>query len=218
MRTVFDSKLELLNAMMLVMGSAMEEAIMTSTNLLDTRSIDAAEAVVKGDDEIDSLEREIEALCMKLLLTQQPVASDLRHVSAALKMVGDMERIGDQAADIAEVIMTLEGELEPQLYKHIKKMGEQGCKMVHDAVQSYVDSDREKAALVIEEDLHMNELFDKAKWDITEGIQKGSDNAGNLVDALMIAKYLERVGDHAKNIAEWVEYSLVGRYKGEIIG
>lgn len=218
MRTIFDSKLELLNSMMLVMGSSMEEAVMTATKLLDTRDADAAAAVIDGDDEIDSLERDIESLCMKLLLTQQPVASDLRHVSAALKMVGDMERIGDQASDIAEVIMTLDGDLDPKIYDKIKKMCDQACDMVHNAVQAYVDSDREKSKQVIESDSVMNQLFEETKWDITADIQNGGDNAGNLVDSLMLAKYLERVGDHAKNIAEWVEYSMVGTYKGDLIG
>ena len=218
MRTLFDSKLELLNSMMLVMGSSMEEAIKSATKLLETRDESAAEAVINGDDEIDSLERDIEGLCVKLLLTQQPVASDLRHVSAALKMVGDMERIGDQATDIAELIMTLEGDLEPKIHDNIQKMCDQACTMVHDAVQAYVDSDRDQVKHVIEEDSIMNELFEETKWDITADIQKGNENAGNLVDSLMLAKYLERVGDHAKNIAEWVEYSLVGTYKGDLIG
>jgi phosphate transport system protein len=218
MRSVFESELELLNAEMLVMGSSTEEALMTAVRIMETRNEEEANSIIEGDDDIDRLEREIEGLCMKLLLTQQPVAGDLRRVSASLKMVGDMERIGDQAADIAEIAMTLDGPLDSELSGHLRAMGSHSISMVHDAVQSHVDRDRTKAKMVIEEDSYMNDLFDKVKWDVTSAIQNGNDFAADLVDALMIAKYYERVGDHAKNIAEWVEYSLVGIYKGELIG
>ena len=203
MRTVFDSQLALLDAQMLVMASSMEEAVMGAVEVLESRDKERARAIMEGDDEIDHQEREIEALCLKLLLTQQPVAGDLRRVSAALKMVGDMERIADQAADVAEIVLTLEGDdFDPKLHKHLAKMGRYAANMVHD----------------VGEDANVNEMFDRVKRDIIKGIQAESDPAANLVEALMVAKYLERVGDHAQNIAEWVEYSITGRYKGELLG
>ena len=219
MRTVFDSQLALLDAQMLVMASSMEEAVMGAVEVLESRDKERARAIMEGDDDIDHQEREIEALCLKLLLTQQPVAGDLRRVSAALKMVGDMERIADQAADVAEIVLTLEGDdFDPKLHKHLAKMGRYAAGMVHDAAEAFVKRDGERAAQVVGEDAHVNEMFDRVKRDIIKGIQSESDPAANLVEALMVAKYLERVGDHAQNIAEWVEYSITGRYKGELLG
>ena len=219
MRTVFDSQLALLEAQMLVMASSMEKAVVGAVEVLESRDKERARAIMEGDDDIDHQEREIEALCLKLLLTQQPVAGDLRRVSAALKMVGDMERIADQAADIAEIVLTLEGEaFDSKLNKHLAKMGRQAAGMVHDAVEVFVKRDGERASQVVGEDASVNEMFERVKRDIIKGIQAESDPAANLVEALMVAKYLERVGDHAQNIAEWVEYSITGRYKGELLG
>lgn len=219
MRTVFDSQLALLEAQMLVMASSMEEAVVGAVEVLESRDKERARAIMEGDDEIDHQEREIEALCLKLLLTQQPVAGDLRRVSAALKMVGDMERIADQAADVAEIVLTLEGDdFDPKLHKHLAKMGRYAADMVHDAAEAFVKRDGERAAQVVSEDANVNEMFDRVKRDIIKGIKAESDPAANLVEALMVAKYLERVGDHAQNIAEWVEYSITGRYKGELLG
>ncbi len=218
MRSVFDSQLHLLDAQLLVMASAMEESLRGAIEALESHDAAKATAIIEGDDEIDRQEREIESLCLKLLLTQQPVASDLHRVSAALKMVGDMERIGDQAADIAEISLTLEGPLDDKLAKHLRRMGEGACSMVHNATDAFVHRDAAAARAVIAEDAAINELFDCVKDDIVRGIQKESDPAANLVEALMLAKYLERVGDHAQNIAEWVEYALTGLYKGEVLG
>lgn len=218
MRNVFDSKLELLDAEILVMSSSMEEAILGAINVLETRNIQEAHRIIESDDDIDAQELEIENLCIKLLLTQQPVATDLRRVSAALKMVGDMERIGDHAADIAEIILDLKGDFDVRLMKHLSAMGHHACNMVHDAVEAYIDRDINKAREIFEKDKFLNETFDDVKKDIAYSIQERQDLAGDLVDALMIAKYLERVGDHVKNIGEWVEYSLTGNFKGEPIG
>ncbi len=219
MRTVFDNQLALLDAQMLVLSSSMEEALVGAIEALETRDVERARAIVEGDDDIDHQEREIEGLCLKLLLTQQPVAGDLRRVSAALKMVGDMERIADQAADIAEIVITLEGEqFDPKLHKHLAKMGRRAATIVHDAADAFVKRDEERARQAIVEDSGVNEMFDRVKRDIVKGIQSATDPATNLVEALMVAKYLERVGDHAQNIAEWVEYSITGRYKGELLG
>ncbi len=218
MRSVFDSQLQLLDAQLLVMATSMEESLRMAIEALESRDAAKAREVIEGDDEIDRQEREIEGLCLKLLLTQQPVATDLHRVSAALKMVGDMERIGDQAADIAEISLTLDGSLEEKLSKHLRRMSESACGMVHDAADAFVRRDVMAARAVIAEDATINELFNRVKGDIIRGIQKESDPAANLVEALMLAKYLERVGDHAQNIAEWVEYALTGLYKGEVLG
>ena len=219
MRSAFDSQLSLLEAQMLVMASAMEEAVVGAVEVLETRDKKRARAIMEGDDEIDHQEREIEALCLKLLLTQQPVAGDLRRVSAALKMVGDMERIADQAADIAEIVLTLEGDsFDSKLNENLVKMGRRAADMVHDAAGAFIARDGQRAARVMGEDEAVNNMFDYVKRDIIKGIQAESDPAANLVEALMVAKYLERVGDHAQNIAEWVEYSITGQYKGELLG
>lgn len=217
LRSVFDSQLALLDAQLLVMGSNVEDAVVSAIQVLNTRDAEEAQRVMDADDETDRLEREIEGLCMNLLLTQQPVARDLRRVSSALKMVGDMERIGDMAADICRDIVALEGQLDPDLSRHLERMGRRACAIVHDALEAFVERDAEQAIRVIGEDEEINELFKKVKKDVIVAIQTEADPASNLVEALMIAKYLERIGDHAKNIAEWVEYSLTGHWKGESI-
>lgn len=217
-RTIFDRELELLDAQLLVMASSMEEAVVSAVKVLEERDADLAARVIEGDDDIDHQEREIESLCLKLLLTQQPVAGDLRHVSSALKMVGDMERIGDQAADICETMQTIDGPLDARLTKHLRRMAEKACAMVHQAVEAFVERDGEKARAVIGSDDTVDALFEKVKADVVSAVQREADPANNLVEALMAAKYLERIADHAQNVAEWVEYSLTGRYKGDLIG
>lgn len=218
LRTVFNHQLSLLDAQLLVMGTAMEEALKDAMVVMDTRDAKVAQRVIDGDDDIDRQEREIESLCLNILLTQQPVASDLRRVSSAMKMVSDMERIADQAGDICETTLSVEGALDKKLTKHIGRMGDAALDMVHNAIQAFVERDAAAAHAVIAQDNVVNELFDKVKCDVIAAIQNDSDPASNLVEALMVAKYLERVGDHAQNIAEWVEYSLTGLYKGEPIG
>ena len=210
-RTVLDSQLQLLDVQLLVMASSTEDALRTSIAALAARDAEAANAVIDGDDDIDHQEREIEGLCVKLLLTQQPVATDLHRVSAALKIAGDLERIGDQATDIAEIALTLQGELDGE-------MGDRACSILHDATEAFVERDAERARATIGEDAQIDALFESVKSDVVRGIQDEGSVASNLVEALMLAKYLERVGDHAQNIAEWVEYALTGRYKGEVLG
>lgn len=218
MRTIFDHELSLLDAQMLVMASTMEEAVVSAVKVLEERDVELAKKTMAGDDEIDRQEREIESLCLKLLLTQQPVAGDLRHVSSALKMVGDMERIGDQAADICETAVTMDGPLDDRLSKHLRRMGEEACAMVHNAVEAFVERDIDKARAVMKSDDAVDDLFEKVKRDVVVAIQQDADPANSLVEALMAAKYLERIADHSQNVAEWVEYALTGRYKGDIIG
>ena len=217
-RTIFDHELSLLDAQMLVMASSMEEAVVSAIKVMEERDADLAERVIAGDDDIDRQEREIESLCLKLLLTQQPVAGDLRHVSSALKMVGDMERIGDQAADVCETMLGIDGPLDARLSGHLRRMAEKACAMVHNAVAAFVERDVEKARSVMGSDDEVDALFDKVKTDVVAAIQHDADPASSLVEALMAAKYLERIADHAQNVAEWVEYDLTGRYKGDSIG
>lgn len=217
-RTILDSQLQLLNAQLVVMASSVEDALRAAVAALGARDAQAAKRVIDGDDDIDHQEREIEGLCMKLLLMQQPVATDLHRVSAALKIAGDLERIGDQATDIAEIAQTLEGSLDDELAAHLSEMGERACAISHDAIEAFVKRDCDRAHQAIAEDRAIDELFDRVKTDVVCGIQGEAEPAANLVEALMLAKYLERVGDHAQNIAEWVEYALTGRYKGEVLG
>lgn len=214
-RARFDSQLELLNEQLKDMATATESALMAAVEVLSTRDVDKAREIIANDDEIDNFERDIESLCLKLLLMQQPVvAGDLRRVGAALKMVGDLERIGDQASDIADVVLTLDGEFAPELNAHLSSMAGRASAMVHEAVAAYVHRDGDRAHAVIAEDEGVNEMFERVKQDVVAGIKGETDPAANLVEALMAAKYLERVGDHAQNIAEWVEYSVTGLYKG----
>lgn len=139
-------------------------------------------------------------------------------MSAALKIAGDLERIGDQATDIAEIALTLKGELDGELSAHLREMGDRACSILHDATEAFVERDAERARATIGEDAQIDALFESVKSDVVRGIQDEGSVASNLVEALMLAKYLERVGDHAQNIAEWVEYALTGRYKGEVLG
>ncbi|MEE0845998.1 MAG: phosphate signaling complex protein PhoU [Eggerthellaceae bacterium] len=215
-RARFDSQLEQLNEQLKDMAAATETALMAAVEVLSTRDQGKAREIIAGDDDIDTFERDIESLCLKLLLMQQPVvAGDLRRVGAALKMVGDLERIGDQAADIAEVVLTLDGGFDSALKSHLATMAGRASAMVHEAVGAYVNRDEERAHAVIGADDGVNELFERVKQDVIDGIKAETDPAANLVEAMMAAKYLERVGDHAQNIAEWVEYSITGLYKGK---
>ena len=164
---------------------------------------------MEGDTRINQQEREIESMCMKLLLHQQPVAGDLRRVSAALKMVTDMERIGDQAADIAENVLQMNEKL-PEKFLHICKMAAAAMKMVTDSVNAYVDRDLELARRVIQNDDKVDELFLKVRGEILDAIHEDKSRGEEILDLFMIIKYYERIGDHATNIAEWVEYSITG--------
>ncbi|HHU02139.1 MAG: phosphate signaling complex protein PhoU [Christensenellales bacterium] len=217
MRTYFDDQLNQLNREMIQMGSMIEQAIERVCDVLRIHDVEAAKAIVRGDSEIDRKERDIEALCLRLILMQQPVASDLRMVSSALKMITDMERIGDQASDIAEIIsMPIEEEIVEKP-AHLLTMGESAAHMVHKAVDAYVSRDLSLAQEVIESDDIVDNLFIQVKEEIQEQIRTSEDPGMQLLDTLMIAKYFERIADHAVNIAEWVEYAVTGIYKGEAL-
>lgn len=212
MRNRFDSQLEKLNLELITMGALCEDAISASVKALLDGDETLTEKVFAADAEIDQKERDIEAICMKLLLQQQPVAGDLRVISSALKMISDMERIGDQASDIAEIAKFVKNS-DVKSKVHIKDMAAAAIKMVTDSVESFVKKDIELASAVMKYDDKVDNLFDCVKDELVRLIAADSENGEYCIDLLMIAKYLERIGDHAVNIAEWVEYSITGAHR-----
>ena len=214
MRDVFESQLKTLKDDMIEMGSMIEKAIENAIRALNNRDTELARAAIEADSEIDEQEKKIESLCLKLLLHQQPVASDLRMVSSALKMITDMERIGDQTSDIADIIIGA-GMSEAREIPVIGKMAEATSKMVNDSVLAYVNKDLELARKVMLADDEVDKLFDQTKQKLVKLIAEDHGNQGEkAIDLIMITKYLERIGDHATNIAEWVEFSITGVHKG----
>lgn len=214
MRARFDEQLTLLNSELIAMGALCEEAIALAAKALMTGDAAMAAAVRPLDGEIDQKERNIESLCLKLLLQQQPVARDLRQISAALKMITDLERIGDQADDISEIIPFLNGRTGGEC-EYIAEMARAAIRMVTESTDAYVRRDLALASAVIEHDDIVDDLFDKVKQALIGMIAKNPQDGEFAIDLLMIAKYLERIGDHAANIAEWVEFSVTGVHKGE---
>ena len=211
MRNRSDEQLESLNNSLIRMGALCESAIANATKALLEGDRTLAGRAIEADSEIDQAEREVESLCLKLLLQQQPVARDLRQISAALKMITDMERIGDQAGDIAEIMLTL-GAQDTQSKLHIQEMARAAVKMVTDAVESFVKKDLALARSVMQYDDVVDGLFDEVKEELIRLILENRENGEFCIDLLMIAKYLERIGDHATNIAEWVEFSITGQH------
>lgn len=212
MRIIFKELLEKLNIELITMGALCEEAITCAVKALLDNDNQMAEKAFAAEKEIDGKERLIESLCMKLFISQQPVAGDLRVVSSALKMIGDMERIGDQASDIAEITKHVSGN-NTFGRTHIKEMAEAAIKMVTDSINSFVKNDLNAAKCVIIEDDTVDSLFVKVKEELISIIAEDPKEGEYCIDILMIAKYLERIGDHATNIAEWVEYSITGTHK-----
>ena len=213
MREKFNEQLEQLNVELIKMGALCEEGISAATKAMLDEDDTLREAANAAEREIDQKERDIESLCMKLLLQQQPVASDLRAISAALKMISDMERIGDQAADIAEITrFTVTSPVTSRV--PIAEMARCAIGMVTDSIDSYVRKNLELAQSVVRKDDEMDEMFLKVKSELIHRIGQGDDGEA-CIDLLMIAKYLERIGDHAVNIAKWVEYSLTGQHSDD---
>lgn len=211
MRSKFDEQLATLNNMLIEMGALIETAIADSVTSLKNLDIELANKVIAMDQEIDEMEKSIEQLALKLLLKQHPVAGDLRLISAALKMITDMERIGDQAADIAE-ITTFLAKLSVIKIDHISQMAEATSQMVTKSIDAFVRKDLALAQKVKEMDDQVDMLFLIVRSDIIRHIQSDYTESEQAMDLLMIAKYFERIGDHAENIAEWVEYSITGRH------
>lgn len=213
MRTRFDMELEQLNSDMIAMGALCENAISEAMQSLFSADKAAAQRTIEEDREIDQKEKDIEALCLRLLLQQQPVARDLRVISSALKMITDMERIGDQAADIAELIRHMHLTPVSRQNKHLSKMAEATKKMVTESIDAFVKKDAALATKVLADDDLVDSLFLKLRHDIIEMIAADPCCGEEAVDVLMIAKYLERIGDHATNIAEWVLFSITGTHE-----
>src|SRR5699024_938798 len=219
MRNKFDMQLGMLNEQLIHMGELCELAINRATKALQNGSIEEAKNVIDADQEIDQMEKDIERLCLKLLLQQQPVARDLRQISAALKMITDMERIGDQTSDIAEIIISTKDQTAAvDDISEIGNMASRVSKMVRDSVTAYVNRDLELARNVMQSDDEVDEYFDEIRDKMIAYIkdEKGQ-NGRKIFDLIMVTKYLERIGDHATNIAEWVEFSITGVHKDSAI-
>lgn len=210
MRSKFDEQLELLHKELIEMGALCENAIAMAAKALSEGNTKLADKVPELSMEIDRKERDIEAMCMKLLLQQQPVAKDLRMISSALKMVTDMERIGDNSGDIAEIV-TMANISPSDNTEHIQDMARATIKMVTDSIDAFVKKDIEIANAVITYDDVVDGLFDEVKTDLIEKFGNPESNGEKVLDLLMIAKYFERMGDHAVEIAKWVLFSITGR-------
>ena len=213
-RSRFDEQLELLNRELIEMGALCEQGISMAARALMSGDTKLAAQITPLDGEIDQMERDVESRCLKLLLQQQPVAKDLRQVSAALKMVTDMERIGDQASDIAEIIGFLHGRGGEDC-AFIGQMGEATIRMVSGSIDAFVRRDTKLADEVIAHDDIVDAYFLKVKTALIQYIAASPDDGEYALDLLMIAKYFERIGDHAVNIAEWVLFSVTGVHKGD---
>ena len=216
MRSKFDEQLAALNREMIEMGALCEEAIALAAQALTAGTAALRQKVVHISSEIDQKERSIESRCLKLLLQQQPVARDLRQISAALKMITDMERIGDQAEDIAEITAYLENYHGDETAR-IRTMAEETIKMVTDSVDAFVNSDIALANSVLAHDDIVDDCFDQIKRSLIGMIAQDASSGEYALDFLMIAKYFERIGDHATNIAEWVVFSVTGIHKEALL-
>ena len=210
MRNRFDRQLVQLNNELIEMGGMIEKAISDTVKALVNQDIELASNVIEYDEEIDHQEREIEQLCLKLLLQQQPVAKDLRLISAALKMITDMERIGDHATDISEITIELSKESYIKKLDHIQQMAKETMVMLVQSVEAFVNKD--KARTVIVHDDVVDDLFNKVKAELIAMIHEDVNAGEQASDLLMAAKYFERIGDHATNISEWVIFSITGQH------
>lgn len=209
MRNKYEEELEKLNASIQSMGKMIELAIQSSMLSLMGRDKEAAKIVRSNDDEIDEMERDIESQCLKLLLEQQPVASDLRIITSALKMITDMERIGDHAVDIADLVLNLP-DFKYENINILEEMSDQILKMIHESVSAYVERNYNKAKNIIIQDDIVDKLYHTIKTDLIEKIKK-TDEGEKILDYLLIAKYIERIGDHSVNIARRIVFALTGK-------
>lgn len=209
MRSKFDEQLKKLNEEMMHMGSMIEESIQKAIEAFIHQDADSARTIMEGDSEIDREQKKIESLCFNLLMQQQPVARDLRTISAAMKMVTDMERIGDHAADISEMTILMSSDKPYRVnIEHVKSMASETMLMLIRAIEAYVEKNNDKAHVVMKQDDVVDELFDKVKAELIDFIREHPEDGEQAEDLLMVAKYFERIGDHATNIAEWVEFAL----------
>ena len=213
MRIHFDEQLEQLNKEIISMGTLLEQAIEMAVDALIKQDVEKAKKAMDFDEEVDRKEKIIENLCLRLLLQQQPVARDLRIISAALKMITDMERIGDHATDISDLAIALSSLPHIEQLTHIEQMAKETMLMLIQGLEAYVEKDYDKAEKVIARDDIIDGLFTRVKQELIDVIQKNSDCASQAADLLMVAKYFERIGDHATNIAEWAIFSITGKHE-----
>ena len=213
MREYYLKQLELLNNLLIEMGSLIERAIETTIDALVNQDDNKARTAMELDEQIDQMEKDIESLCMKLLLQQQPVAGDLRLISSALKMITDMERIGDHATDISEICLSMPKEPMIKKLTHLQQMAKETMYMLIKSVDAFVNRDMNLAHEVIERDDIVDDLFVQIKSELINLIHQNPDNGHQALDLMMIGKYFERIGDHATNIAEWVIFSMTGKHE-----
>ena len=216
MRSRFDEQLDELKSEMIHMGNMIEQSIQRAVKAFINRDEYLAKEVMAGDVEVDRMQKKIESICFNLLIQQQPVARDLRTITAAMKMVTDMERIGDHAADISEMTVSMAMQQMFFDFGHIKEMASETVLMLNWSIEAYVERDKMKAKKVIDYDDVVDRLFMEVKKDIIELIRNDPKEGEEATDLLMVAKYFERIGDHATNIAEWVIYSLKGSKEEDI--
>ena len=213
MRNKFDAMLNQLNTEVMVMGEMIQSAIQSAVTAFLAQDAETAKIIMDGDEEVDSQQKRIENLCFQLLIQQQPVARDLRMITAAMKMVTDMERIGDHGADISELTLLMSSSPYPEEIRLIEEMAKETSVMVIDAVDAFAQQDSEKAQQVIDNDDKVDEIFVSVKNAIAESVRGGCPDPMQELDLLMVAKYLERIGDHATNIAEWVLFAVTGDFR-----
>lgn len=212
-RVNYEHELNLLNDDIKEMGRLVEDSIEQCFIAFEDQDFEKAEDIIKGDRTINDLERAIESRCLSLILRQQPVAGDLRVVSSALKVVTDLERIGDHASDIAELILRIKGQHIYHVVRHIPAMAAAAKEMVHTSIEAFISQDLETAKEIEKSDDVVDELFSKVKTDVVSLLTQSTEQIDQCIDLLMIAKYLERIGDHAVNVCEWTEFSKTGALK-----
>lgn len=212
MRQIYQEELNQLNQQLIEMGHTVESAIEDAITALSTRDRNLARQVIRNDEIVNRMEKDIENRCLMLILKEQPVAGDLRLISSILKIITDLERVGDQATDIAEISMLFTNEGFIKKLTHIPQMSEATIRMLNKSIEAFVSKDEELAHEVIGLDDDVDRLFDVIKNELIEMIQSRKDSGEQAINFLMIAKYLERIGDHAENIAEWVLFSISGRH------
>ena len=213
MRSKFDEQLGELNCNLIEMGLLVKRSIENAVKALIEQDVKLATKIISMDDEIDQREQEIESLCLQLILQQQPVSGDLRLVSAVLKISADLERIGDHATDISELAILLSGRQYVKKLVYIPQMAEVTMKMLAQSITAFVEKDLELAREVMACDDAVDSLFDTVKGELIERIRNNVDNSDQAIDLILVAKYFERIGDHATNIAEWVVFLLTGMHK-----
>ncbi len=212
-RLNFENELEELHLDVIKMGSMIETAIELSVEAFKTHDLELCAEIIEGDKSVDDMEKQIESRCLRLIVKEQPIALDLRRITTALKLITDMERIADNAADIAVLTRRMHGENLYQKSGHITQMSAIAISMVRDSVSAYVSDDLELARKTIARDDEVDELFNVVKRELVRVFKMSEDDIDNAIDFLMIAKYLERIADHAVNICEWVEFSKTGKHK-----